>query len=112
MKRTAQPTWVEQFFRSDRELTLPRRLLVPYLTTLSSDQFKVFFAVYCQWLLSDQPLNVRVRPDEIGELCDLPVSLIHRALNQLAQIGYLDVALASDLDGYRVTIPPPNRLRE
>jgi hypothetical protein len=38
----ARPAWVEQVFRSDFELTLPRRLLVPYLTTLAGDQFKVY----------------------------------------------------------------------
>jgi len=41
----AQPTWLNLMFRSGPELVLPRRFLVPYLTTLSSDQFKVFFAV-------------------------------------------------------------------
>ena len=108
----AQPAWLERMFRSGPELALPHRFLVPYLTTLSGDQFTVYFAVYCQWLLSDRPLNFRVRPQEIGEVCDIPISLVHRALNQLAQIGYLDAGLASDLDGYLVTISPPTQLRE
>ncbi len=107
-----RPAWLERIFRSGPELALPRRLLVPYLSVLSGDQFKVYFAVYCQWPLSDRPASFRVRPQEIGEICDLPISLVHRALNQLAQIGYLDAGLASDLDGYLVTIPPPNQLRD
>ena len=107
-----QPAWRERMFRSGPEFVLPRRFLVPYLTTLSSDQFNVFFAVYCQWLLSDRPLGFRVRPQELGELCDMPISLVHRALNQVAQIGYLDAGLASALDGYLVTILPPSQLRE
>ncbi|HEY8885552.1 MAG TPA: hypothetical protein VIO35_09595 [Chloroflexota bacterium] len=40
--------WAERVFRSGAELTVPRRFLVPYLTTLTGDQFKVLFAVYCQ----------------------------------------------------------------
>jgi len=75
-----QPAWLDRVFRSGPNLTLPRRFLVPYLTTLSGDQVKVLFAVYCQWMLSEHPTSFRVRRQEIGAVCDLPISLVHRAL--------------------------------
>ncbi len=107
-----QSAWFDQLFRPGPDLVLPRRFLVPYLTTLTGDQYKVLLAVYCQWQLSDRPRSVRVRPQEIGQVCDLSTTEVHWILQQLVQIGYLDAPLASDLDGYRVTIAPATQLRE
>jgi hypothetical protein len=75
------------------ELVLPRRFLVPYLTVLAGDQFKVLFAVTCQWRLSDSPISFRVRPQDIGPLCDLSIGEVHQILNQLAQIGYMEARM-------------------
>jgi len=107
-----EPKWLERVLRAGPELAVPRRFLIPYLMTLTGVQFKVLFAVYCQWQLSDRPLSLRVRPSEIGRLCDLTVTDVHWILNQLVQIGYLDAQLAPDLDGYRVSIAPASQLRE
>ena len=107
-----EPEWLEQLFHPGPELVVPRRFLVPYLTTLTGDQFKVLFAVYAQWQLGDRPLSFRVKPQEIGRLCDLSITQVHRLLNQLVQIGYLDGGLASDLDGHRMTSPSPSQVRE
>ena len=41
-QRKTRPAWLERIFRSGFELALPRRLLVPYLSILSGDQFKVY----------------------------------------------------------------------
>jgi hypothetical protein len=107
-----QPSWLTRESGSEADLVLPRRFLLPYLTTLSGDQFKVMFAVYCQWQLVGAPLSFRVKPEEIGRLCDLTTGEVHRLLNQLVANGHLDAPLAPDLDGYLVTIPPPGRARE
>jgi hypothetical protein len=54
------------------------------------------------------PVSFRVSPPEL----DRSIGEAHRILNQLAQIGYLEVRLASDLAVCLMTIPLPSQLRE
>jgi hypothetical protein len=60
-----QPAWLVRQVRGKAEIPIPRRFLMPYLTTLSSHRFKVLFAATCPWRLSDCPLSSRVSPKDI-----------------------------------------------